>query len=100
VSTAELIESVERAGGVLKLDGEKLRCKLPKDALHLADLLREHKPELTEILKARGGRIANFPHCPNCASYALYRRNNIGNYECLTCGLPGIDESMARRRVQ
>jgi hypothetical protein len=38
-----------------------------------------------------------FPHCPHCASYALYRQNNIGPYECQTCGLGKIEESLARR---
>ena len=42
-------------------------------------------------------RVTVFPHCPNCASYALYRKDNIGAYECLTCGLSGIEESTARR---
>ena len=40
---------------------------------------------------------SSFPHCPRCASYALYRRNNVGNYECLTCELRGIGETAARR---
>jgi hypothetical protein len=46
-----------------------------------------------------GGEVAPrvFPHCPRCASYALYRRNNIGNYECQTCGLRDITEVVARR---
>jgi hypothetical protein len=38
-----------------------------------------------------------FPHCPRCASYALYRANNIGDYECLTCKLRNITEEVARR---
>jgi hypothetical protein len=38
-----------------------------------------------------------FPHCPRCASYALYRQNNIGAYDCETCGLQGIEECTARR---
>jgi len=38
-----------------------------------------------------------FPHCPKCASYALYRKNNAGNYECQTCGESGITEAVARR---
>jgi hypothetical protein len=38
-----------------------------------------------------------FPHCPRCASYALYRKNNVGNYECHTCSLQGITEEVARR---
>ncbi len=42
-------------------------------------------------------RSRPFPHCPRCASYALYRANNIGNYECLTCGRLDIPEEVARR---
>lgn len=38
-----------------------------------------------------------FPRCPACLSYYLYRQNNIGNYECMTCGLQDITESTARR---
>ena len=38
-----------------------------------------------------------FPHCPRCTGYALYRPNNIGNYECLTCKLRNITEEVARR---
>jgi Zn ribbon nucleic-acid-binding protein len=40
-----------------------------------------------------------FPHCPRCASYALYRKNNVGIFECLTCGLEEITESTARRPI-
>ena len=47
--------------------------------------------------RIRGGWTSTVPHCPRCASYALYRKNNIGDYECLTCGLQGIEESTARR---
>jgi hypothetical protein len=97
LNAAELIDSVKRAGGVLELDGDKLRCQLPKDAIHFADLLREHKRKLIDIVKARGGRIATFPHCPRCSSYALYRKNNLGDYECETCGLRDIAESTARQ---
>jgi hypothetical protein len=42
-------------------------------------------------------REGAFPHCPECASFALYRQNNAGDYECLTCGLLGIEERKARR---
>jgi len=51
--------------------------------------------EELRLAQRPGGRV--FPHCPRCASYALYRRNNIGNYECMTCGLQDIEESTARR---
>jgi hypothetical protein len=38
-----------------------------------------------------------FPHCPRCASYALYRKNNTGPYECMTCRLREISDAVARR---
>jgi hypothetical protein len=37
------------------------------------------------------------PHCPKCASYALYRKNGIGDYECQTCGERKISEEVSRR---
>jgi hypothetical protein len=46
-----------------------------------------------------GKHVTVFPHCPKCASYALYRKDNIGAYECMTCGLTGIEENTARRVV-
>jgi Zn ribbon nucleic-acid-binding protein len=97
VTVAELVETVKKSGGVLALDGEQIKFQLPPNATHLLDLLREHKQELITILRARGGRVATFPHCPRCASYALYRKNDMGNYECQTCGLQEIAEAIARR---
>jgi transcription initiation factor IIE alpha subunit len=94
---SELVESVLRAGGVLKLAGDTVRYRLPEDAAHLVDELKEHKPELIELLRRAGGRFAGFPHCPRCCSYALYRENNLGDYQCETCGLQGIEEHIARR---
>ncbi len=97
MTAAELIEAVKMAGGVLKVEGDNVRCWLPKDAAHLAGKLKERKPELVALLRAQGGRAATFPHCPRCVSYALFRMDNTGIYECLTCGLMGIEESLARR---
>ena len=37
-----------------------------------------------------------FPRCPHCASYALYRKNNIGSFACMTCGARDISETAAR----
>ena len=76
MSATELIEAIKAKGGVLTLDGGQIKFQLPKDAMYMLNLLREHKSEVTEILRARGGRVATFPHCPRCASNALYRRNN------------------------
>ena len=42
-------------------------------------------------------KLRVFPHCPRCSSFYLYRRNNIGLYECLSCGLKEIEECTARR---
>jgi hypothetical protein len=50
----------------------------------------------TDMAAGRRG-VSPFPHCPRCASYALYRKNNIGNYECLTCEAQDIPEEVARR---
>jgi hypothetical protein len=43
------------------------------------------------------GEAKIFPHCPRGASYALYRKNNQGSYECQSCGLTEITEEIARR---
>ena len=91
---------IKQAGGVLQLQGDNLKCLLPKTAAHLASELQECKQELIALLRAQGGRVAACPHCPRCASYALYRKGNIETYECLTCGLLEIEESVARRLVQ
>lgn len=37
-----------------------------------------------------------FPSCPECHSFALYRRNNVGDYDCETCKAKGISELRAR----
>jgi hypothetical protein len=99
VTVDQLVESVRQLGGVLELHGESVKCLLPPAAAHLANELKDRKRELIALLQARGGRIATFPHCPRCASYALYRKDNLGTYDCMTCGLQEIDEATARRVV-
>ena len=92
-----LVDEIIRRGGTLKLEGDDtVRYRLPDDAAHLVGELKEHKPELVELLRRAGGRMAASPHCPRCASYALYRENNIGDYQCQSCGLQNIEESTAR----
>ena len=98
MSVQSLVDEVVRRGGTLTLkDDGGVRYRLPEDATYLVGELRAHKPELIEFLRRAGGRIAAFPHCPRCASYALYRENNIGDYECQSCGLQNIGETAARR---
>ena len=97
MSAAELVRAIKAKGGVLSLDGGQVKFQLPEDAVCMLALLRERKSEVIEILRASGGRVATFPHCPRCSSYAMYRRNNVGAYECQTCGLQDIAEVKARR---
>jgi|SRR5271155_4614640 len=97
MSAEELLDALKRAGSVLQIDGEHLACRLPKGTEHFVDLMRQHKPELMSIIRARGGRVATTPRCPECGSYYLYRENNIGNYECVSCELREIPEDVARR---
>jgi Zn ribbon nucleic-acid-binding protein len=95
----ELTDAIVLSGGVLELQGDNVKCLLPRALAHLASELKKQKPELIALLRRRGGRVATFPHCPECCSYALYRKNNVGSFECLTCGLQDIDEATARRLV-
>ena len=80
MSLPSVVDQIRRAGGVLKLEGDTVKYRLPLDAAHLAAELKQRKPELVELLRRAGGRIAVFPHCPRCASYALYRQHNEGNF--------------------
>lgn len=43
-----------------------------------------------------GEPLPPMPRCPKCGSFAVYRQNNIGTYECLTCDLTGLEENIAR----
>jgi hypothetical protein len=92
----ELAIAVERGGGTMTLAGENIEVFLPDDLVHLVSELKEHKPEIVGLLRRVGGRIAHFPMCPKCGSYALYRMSNIGAFACLTCDLQRIDERDAR----
>jgi hypothetical protein len=63
-----------------------------------AKLPSENCPDLSRVgpREAANVRLPSMPRCPQCASFALYRRNNVGTYECLTCDLAGIEETIAR----
>jgi uncharacterized protein (DUF983 family) len=63
----------------------------------MADYLEIAKRALERYREQSGGEARPFPHCPRCTSYALYRKNNQGNYECQTCELKNITEEAARR---
>lgn len=52
-SAVEIVEAVTSRGGQLWLDGELLRYRLPANMGPMVDVLREHKPEIIEILAQR-----------------------------------------------
>jgi hypothetical protein len=54
-----------------------------------------HAPKPKSLLHE--DRRPAFPHCPRCSSFALYRGNTAGNYECQTCLMQDIDPAVARR---
>jgi len=64
----------------------------------MADYLEIAKRALERYrsLQAESGQPP-FPHCPRCASFALYRKNNQGKFQCEACGLTDIPEEAARR---
>jgi len=91
-------QSKKHPQSVLNLDVDRRPCFLPHDApLHFDEGDRKHKGEIVMPERLRAAPTT-FPRCPNCASFYLYRRNNIGNYECQTCGLEGITAVVARAR--
>lgn len=52
----EIVSRLEVAGGKLRLDGECIRYSIPSgdaEARDLLDELREHKPEVTDLLRMR-----------------------------------------------
>lgn len=61
------------------------------------DTVRAQVSEDRKIDRSEQHRCSSFPYCPKCFSFALYRPNNVGNFECQTCGLEGISEDVARR---
>lgn len=49
----EILETVSAAGGQLWLEGDKVRARLPESLRPLVNAIREHKPELVELLAQR-----------------------------------------------
>jgi hypothetical protein len=54
---------------------------------------------LNQVAVADGpvGPMTTLPQCPRCQSAALYRHDNSGNYECMTCELQDIPVDVAKR---
>lgn len=54
MTTAEnVIACIEGAGGMLVLNGDRIRCRVPEDVAHLVEDLRVHKDEILAVLKKR-----------------------------------------------
>jgi hypothetical protein len=54
MSVAEsVVERIEGAGGELGLNGERIRVRLPENAVHLLEELRAHKDEVLTLLRRR-----------------------------------------------
>jgi hypothetical protein len=54
VTTAEnVIERIEVAGGMLVLNGDRIRCRVPEEVAHLVEDVRVHKGEILAVLKKR-----------------------------------------------
>src|SRR5438094_424629 len=49
----EVVQRIEFAGGVLGLNGNRIRCRLPEDAAPLLDELRAHRDEVLALLRRR-----------------------------------------------
>ena len=52
-SAETVVERIEVAGGVLALNGQRIRFRLPEDAADLLDELRAHKDEVLLLLRKR-----------------------------------------------
>jgi hypothetical protein len=53
VTAPQIIQEVEAAGGVLKLDGDRIRYDLPRKASALVEILRQHRNEVLQVLRER-----------------------------------------------
>jgi hypothetical protein len=53
VTAAELVKSVEAAGGILALIGKRLHCEVPDQAIHLLPAVREQRHEVAKVLQER-----------------------------------------------
>jgi hypothetical protein len=49
----QVVERIEGAGGVLGLNGDRIRCRLPEEAAHLLGELRTYRNEVLVLLRRR-----------------------------------------------
>jgi ribosomal protein L37AE/L43A len=91
----ELLVTIEVCEGTIRLVNGTLDLFLPGELEQLLPGIEAHKLEIIAVLSQRGGRIAQFPTCPACRSYRLFRDGKGGLHVCQRCGLRGIREGSA-----
>jgi hypothetical protein len=74
----QVIEAIESAGGVLMLSGDRIRYDVPGEAAPLVEALREHKPEVVQVL--RGRQEANQRHISRWMTYRCALPRNPAPY--------------------
>jgi hypothetical protein len=78
--TLEVVSKIERIGGELSLEGDRLKVRIPEnnpEAKALVEELRARKPEVIELLRERQGRSlapCGPPRCAGCYEVELGRR--------------------------
>lgn len=60
MTALELIDTVRSAGGMLTLNGEKIRATIPEDAAHLVDLIRAQRGAVIQVLHQRREALARW----------------------------------------
>lgn len=53
MTAPELIQTIEATGGVLTLNGDRIKYQLPEDAVALVEMLRECRDDVFRFLKER-----------------------------------------------
>jgi len=96
VTINNLLREIKRSGGLLTVDGDAIEYKLPAHSTHLIESVRRYKADLIPFLRAHGGCLGRFPHCPSCASYRLIL-DSADSFTCSGCGKTSIDFEQALR---
>jgi hypothetical protein len=60
MTAIELVEEIEGLGGMIKLDGDRIRYGLPEEAAPLVEVLRVHREEVVNLLRDRE-RVPSMP---------------------------------------
>lgn len=59
MTAPELIQRIEAAGGVLTLNGDRIRYELPEDHASMVEVLRQHRAEVIQVLRDRERAVAD-----------------------------------------